>query len=161
MVNEFDYSEDKGPCDDEHLKCSGCGYEKAWNRAKLYKDQSDCPKCKDQMMGIRWAGWADNGHNKNIPAQPKTAANKEVVSQESEPFDSFNEEERTIAGGLVVVKEAGTEAPWLGAFGACLVKVYGIRRNTETDKVEFGIGNEAPPILGWVTADQFFNEWPQ
>jgi hypothetical protein len=82
------------------------------------------------------------------------------VSQESEPFENFSRGERTVGRGLVTVGH-GSEAPWLTPFGVGLVKVYGIRRNKETGQVEFGIGNEEPPILGWVTADRFYDEWPQ
>jgi len=80
------------------------------------------------------------------------------VSQDSEPFEDFTEAERNIHG-LLIVKGPGTAVPWLNGYGACLVKIYGIRRSSE-GKVEFGIGNEKPPILGWVTADRFFDEWP-
>jgi hypothetical protein len=37
------------------------------------------------------------------------------------------------------------------------VKIYGIRRRD--GKVEFGIGNEKPPILHWAEAKEFFDEW--
>ena len=110
-------------------------------------------------MGIGWCGWAPNGHNRGEIKPPDP--NPEPVSQESEPFQSFSASERTIAGGLVTIEKPGTKAPWLSPFGACLVKVYGIRRNPETNRVEFGIGNEKPPILGWVTEDKFYDEWPQ
>lgn len=81
-----------------------------------------------------------------------------LVSQKSEPFENFTPEERTVGKGVTVVSQ-DSEAPWLTPFGAALVKVYGIRRRPD-GVVEFGIGNEARPILGWVTADQFFDEWP-
>lgn len=78
---------------------------------------------------------------------------------EGESWDSFSEKERTVGDGITTVS-CGSEAPWLSPFGACLVKVYGIRRN-ENGTVEFGVGNEQPPILAWVTAKDFYNEWPQ
>ena len=84
---------------------------------------------------------------------------KKPENQQSERFEDFSPAERTIAGGIVVVKKPGTEAPWLGPLGACLIKVFGIRRRN--GRVEFGIGNEKPPILDWVTANAFFDEWPQ
>jgi len=73
------------------------------------------------------------------------------VSKSSEPFDNFTEEERNIrvSGQQIIIEKPGIALPWLGPFGACLVKVYGIRHN-DKGEVEFGIGNEAPPILGWV-----------
>jgi hypothetical protein len=76
-------------------------------------------------------------------------------------MDEFTEAERTIrVDGSPVILSKGSEAPWLSPLGACLVKVYDFRRR-EDGKVEFGVGNETPPILGWVTAEEFFDEWPQ
>ena len=88
----------------------------------------------------------------------------EPVSQESEPFESFTEEERTIPMSdnrldPLVIRNPGDEAPWLGIFGACFVKVWGMRRRDD-GVVEFGLGNEEPPIIAWVTVDSFFDEWP-
>ncbi len=83
--------------------------------------------------------------------------NEERISQESEPFENFTREERTIQG-LLVVSEAGTIAPWMTPYGAALVKIYGVRRHE--GKVQFGIGNEEPPILGWVEALAFYDKWP-
>jgi len=80
------------------------------------------------------------------------------VDQTSEPFENFTEEERTIGEGLVIVAKSGTEAPWINPYGVNLVKIYGIRR--KNGRVEFGIGNETPPILAWVTANCFHYEWP-
>ena len=82
----------------------------------------------------------------------------ELVSQDTELFENFSAEERAIHN-LLIIKEIGQEAQWFGPFGACLVKVYGMRRALDGG-VEFGIGSEKPPILGWVKAEEFFNEWP-
>jgi hypothetical protein len=60
--------------------------------------------------------------------------------------------------GQPVVVEVGSEMPWLSGLGACLVKVHDIRETAGT--VEYGIGNEEPPVLAWVTGDRFYNEWP-
>lgn len=79
------------------------------------------------------------------------------MSEESEPFENFTAEERTVGKGIAVVSQ-NSEVPWLTPYGVGLVKVYGIRRREGV--VEFGIGNEEPPILGWVTADQFYHEFP-
>ncbi|MBD3208587.1 MAG: hypothetical protein GF370_03985 [Candidatus Nealsonbacteria bacterium] len=83
------------------------------------------------------------------------------VSQESEPFNNFTREERSvrISGRSEIIGKPGTVLPWLGAFGACLVKVYGIRHDNKGE-VEFGIGNEEPPILGWVKKEDFYHKWP-
>ena len=56
----------------------------------------------------------------------------------------------------------GMEAPWLGAFGACFVKIWDIRRR-EDGVVEYGIGNEtepSPDLIAWITAEKFYSEWP-
>lgn len=52
----------------------------------------------------------------------------------------------------------GMTAPWLSAFGACFVKIWDIR--IVDGIVEYGIGNESPPVLGWVKAGDFYSEWP-
>ena len=84
---------------------------------------------------------------------------EEAVDQTSEKFADFYTEERTLlVDGEKVILSEGSEAPWLTAIGVSLVKVYGIRRRGGV--VEFGIGNETPPILGWVSLKDFFNEWP-
>jgi len=76
-------------------------------------------------------------------------------------FQEFTTKERTLRCGLVV-KNSGTEAPWLNAFGACLVKVWDMKRD-EDGTVLFGIGNEKRPPddeIGWVTKNDFYSEWP-
>jgi len=162
---KFDYSEDPGPKDDKHLKCCGCGYETKGNPDIPYRLQSECPNCHYQMMGWNWCGWKDTPERKKRLAEidrkiekAKKKAATEKVSQESESFESFTREERNIQG-LLTVEKSGQEAPWLTPFGASLVKIYGIRRNKDGE-VEFGIGNEQPPILGWVKAEHFYYEWP-
>jgi len=64
---------------------------------------------------------------------------------------------RIPAGGALVI---GSEAPWMGVLGAFLVKVYDIRLDAE-GSAEFGVGNKRPPVLAWVKAEDFFDEWPQ
>lgn len=82
------------------------------------------------------------------------------VSQQTDPISQYRPEERTImVDGEPVILGINSEAPWLSWAGACLVKVYGFRR--VDGAVEFGIGNENPPIIAWVKADAFFHEWPQ
>lgn len=58
--------------------------------------------------------------------------------------------------------EEGMEAPWMGPFGACFVKIWDIRRR-EDGVIEYGIGNRTRPTdeqMGWITADGFYSEWP-
>lgn len=99
---------------------------------------------------------ACGGQDFEVTFQEEVQSEPSPVSQESEPFENFTREERTVKGGLVVTK--GSEAPWLTSTGVGMVKVYGIRRCEGV--VEFGIGNEEPSILGWVTADRFWPEFP-
>ena len=75
-------------------------------------------------------------------------------------FKSIPLSERTIiVNGESIVLDAGTEAPWFGMYGVCFVRVYDTRRDKE-GHVEFGVGNETLPILGYVRANRFYNEWP-
>jgi len=164
-LNDFNYQNDIGPADDKHLKCSRCGYTAAENPDLPYSDQSECatPGCHSHMMGWDWMGWKDNKPRREREKERKRRAEEEAkkpVSQDTEDWATFSVEERRIGKGLLVA-EPDCEAPWLSAFGACLVKVYGIRRNAESGTVEFGVGNESPPILGWVTANDFYHQWPQ
>lgn len=71
----------------------------------------------------------------------------------------FTRDELAILPDGDVISPKG-EAPWLGPFGACLVRVYEVRR-AEDGTVEFGVGNEKPPVLGWVHKGSFYEEWPQ
>lgn len=83
------------------------------------------------------------------------------MSDEERDFrESFTVEERTVGGGVATIEKSGDEAPWLGPLGACRVKVYEMRRNPQTGQIQFGIGNETPPALGWVAATDFYTEWP-
>ena len=157
----FDYRQDVGPKDKKHLKCNNCGNEQEKNYDLSYGEQADCRIChQGQMMSWNWMGWKDNKARKRRlkeGAKKLKKRKRKPVSQKSEPFENFTEGERNIKG-LVTVSAPGTEAPWLTPFGAGLVRIYGIRRRE--GKIEFGIGNEEPPILGWVTQDKFFDEWP-
>lgn len=164
-LKDFDYRKDPGPKDTEHIKCSDCGYEKKEDPNIRYQLQCDCPICGIQMMGWNWMGWKDTPERKKRLAEQerkieeaKKKARTEKVSQKSEPFESFTEEERNIQG-LFVVEGPDEEAPWLTPYGVGLVKIYGIRRGKDGE-VEFGIGNEEPPILGWVKDEHFYHEWP-
>ncbi len=75
-------------------------------------------------------------------------------------FQEFPKSERTIkVEGESLVLDVGVEAPWLSPFGACLIRIYDIRRNAEGD-VQFGVGNKTLPILGYVKAEAFYDEWP-
>lgn len=66
--------------------------------------------------------------------------------------------------GLVQVRTLPCEAPWLGAFGACLVMITDVRRGDD-GQVEFQIGDEhAVPYENgtvWRKASAFYDEWPQ
>lgn len=156
----FDYGQDTGPKDKKHLKCNNCGHEEKINPNVSYEARADCRVChRGQMMGWDWMGWKNNeARKKRLEEMEKRAKEpRESISQESEPFENFTERERNIKG-LVTVESPGTEAPWMSPLGACLVKVFGIRRRN--GRVEFGVGNEEPPILAWVTKDKFYDEWP-
>lgn len=77
---------------------------------------------------------------------------------EAAGLTNFTREELTIGRGITTVDHLPFEAPWRGPFGASLVKVYEVKR--EDGMVKFGVGNEQPPILAWVVANDFYNEWP-
>ena len=167
MTNpKFEYGNDVGPTDEKHLKCHGCGHVALWREGESYDRQSKCTTlgCHGSMMSWDWGGWKAAPERAERYAEQervRSEAESKPVSQETEPLDSFTEDERTIPvrGNPLVVNEAGTEAPWMSAFGACLVKVYGMRRLE--GQVQFGIGDEELPILGWVGAGDFYEEWPQ
>ena len=153
------------PSKEENLKCLHCGHEALWKKDEDYDTQSDCIRCGDQMMSRWWGGWGRtirekreyNKHWRDLEAERERRA-AEPVSQETEPIKNFSDKERRIHH-VMTFTSIGQEAPWMGPFGASLVKIYGIRR-AEDGSVEFGIGNEEPPILGWVHATDFYNEWP-
>ncbi len=170
-MSKFDYSEDPGP-ELNDIKCIRCGHTTAYCEDTEWRYQSDCKQCRDHdgsMLGYGWGGWKltperDAYFKKEEKDRKQREAAHKIEQQKpefqySEPFHKFSKEERTIAKGLLVVEDPGTEAPWLGAFGACFVKVYGIRR-AEDGTVEFGVGEETPPISAWVKADDFYGEWP-
>ena len=163
---KFDFQDDPGP-KKGYLKCNMCGFTTEEVKKFPHDVQSRC-HCYGQMMGYFWGGWKMTPpRKKEFKKREKEFEKKQkelkIESakpefQESEPFENFTDKELTIANGLVTVKKSGTVAPWLSPYGACLIKVYGVRR--KNNKVEFGIGNKKPPILGWVTAGEFFTEWP-
>jgi len=76
----------------------------------------------------------------------------------------YEESELKIGHGIAIVDSIPFEAPWLNAFGACLIKITDLRRN-EKGEVEFQLGDEnnKPYKNGniWRKADAFFEEWPQ
>lgn len=76
------------------------------------------------------------------------------------PLSGFTTQELTIGKGIAVVDRLPFEAPWLNTFGACIVKIFEVKRE-EDGSVMFGIGNEEPPIIAWVIADAFYKEWPK
>lgn len=80
------------------------------------------------------------------------------MTEKTDPTRGIPESARRIkAGGSLQI---GSDAPWLGPYGACLVRVHDMRVRAD-GATEFGIGNEAPPVLAWVTTDDFPDEWPQ
>lgn len=147
------------------LKCGSCGYEIVDNPEVEYSEKSRCPECHDgQMMGWAWGGWKENPIRKKY--WDATRALNEVkghlsVHQGTQPLRTFSKAERVIGKGLIVVMEVPCEAPVLSGVGAGSCKIYGMRRRGN-NLVEFGIGTETDSqILEWVTADDFYDEWPQ
>ena len=93
-------------------------------------------------------------------------APKDPVSQEGHSdnlVEHFTLTERTLVSGFLTVGRSPVEAPLsdraLDGLGIRIVSIHAMRR-TEGGVVEFGIGNEAPPILAWVTRDKFSDWWP-
>ena len=79
----------------------------------------------------------------------------------------YKDDELMIGKGVTRVDELPYEAPWLSAFGACLIEIIDIRRN-KNGKLEFQLGDEdAKPYTKeggetcWAGADDFYDEWPQ
>jgi hypothetical protein len=72
--------------------------------------------------------------------------------------------ELLIGKGVAVVTSLPFEAPWLNAFGACLINISDVRRG-EDGKLEFQLADEdgEPYERGeaWCNADDFFDEWPK
>lgn len=84
----------------------------------------------------------------------------ETCNQIHEVWNGITGAERRLWFGI---PNKGCEAPWMGAFGACLVKIWDIRRSAD-GAIEYGIGNEDEPAadeIGWVTGDKFAREWSQ
>lgn len=163
MSKHFVYWEHPGPRSSNHLMCNNCGYEVQIRQDVSYEKQSDCRFChgRGQMMSWDWEGWKATPERQarlEEEVRKQKTARRRPVSQASEPFNAFTRKERN-THGLLVVDKPGTEAPWEEEFGACVVKVFGIRRRK--GRVEFGIGGRRRPIREWVTADRFANEWPQ
>jgi hypothetical protein len=150
-----------------YLKCCNCGHQVEWD-GKDYESNRDCQLCDNQMLSYRWAGWESTPERERMFAEEeRQLAEKDRLAkieaskpefQLSEPFGSFTQQERTVGKGITIIKAPGDEAPILSAFGAALVRVYGIRRKDGI--VQFGVGNEEPPILDWIEANDFFDEWP-
>jgi hypothetical protein len=141
-------------------KCNRCGFERVIQPGS-YQEQSRCSfDCDGQMMGWGWNGWKDNPMRQRYYEAQRVVRDIEgelTVSQESQPLDTFTEKERTIGKGLCIVDSLPFQAPWMSALGACNVNIFGIRRRGHL--VEFGVGNEKPPILDWITANDFPTEW--
>lgn len=79
---------------------------------------------------------------------------------EAAGLSNFTKQELTIGHGLGVVDHLPFEAPWMGSLGSCLVNIYEVKREDD-GSVKFGVGNEQPPILDWVSANDFYHEWPK
>lgn len=75
------------------------------------------------------------------------------------PWKQLTPKQRSTS--LVSDIKPGAEMPWLTWGGAGFVKVYDMRWNEEENRVDFGVGNETLPILGWVQAKDFMDEWPK
>lgn len=83
-----------------------------------------------------------------------------IVTVKQLEWKGILSKDRTLWFGIA---EEGMTAPWMGALGACFVKIWDIRRRDD-GIVEYGIGNETRPSddkMGWITADKFYSEWPQ
>lgn len=148
--------------DPHKLKCSDCGGETLDDPDLPYPEKRDCQFCHGQMMGWAWYGWKDNEirkrHWDNVRDRKKIDAEL-PVSQEGHPISAFTAAELGILPGGKKISSLPAQAPWMSAGGACMVKVYAVRRRGK--RVEFGIGNEELPILGWVEKSAFYGEWPK
>lgn len=80
------------------------------------------------------------------------------VSQVGESLLGFSKAELSMPYGETLTG-LPSEAPWLTPLGVGLVVIFAVRR-ADDGHVEFGIGNQAPPILAWVRKESFHNEWP-
>lgn len=112
------------------------------------------------MMSWAWNGWKENeARKKKFKAEQllREVAEALTVDQTGMDLKDFTEEELIIGKGLTTVDKLPFEAPWMNAIGACSINIYAVRRRG--DLVEFGIGNEKPPIISWISADDFPDEW--
>lgn len=159
--NEEFHSKDVDFTSKDTYKCCRCGFEAViqpapWNR------QSECAHCGGQMMSWLWNGWKDNELRKRYQKASDEIREIEAnltVSQIGSPISGFTKEERTIGHGVMIVENVPCEAPWMSGMGACLIKIYAMRRRG--DLVEFGIGNQELPIRAWISANDFPDEWPK
>lgn len=73
-------------------------------------------------------------------------------------------EELRIGGGDVEVDTLPFVAPWMSAFGSCLIKITDIRRRPD-GVVEFQLADEAGKPYddgnAWATADKFWENYPK
>ncbi len=82
-----------------------------------------------------------------------------TIPQESEPFENFTVEERTIrVDGTSHLLGREMNAPVRSPYGVTVVRVRGIRRHDGA--VQFGVGDKEGPILDWITKSEFWHEWP-
>ncbi len=143
------------------LKCCGCGFEKLELPDVEYEKQSECPQCSDQMMGWMWNGWKDHEARKLYWQRRELEIKIDEMTKVSQTYQSvthFTKEERTVGPGVEITKY-GQEVPWMTPLGAGMIKVWGMRRRG--NRVEYGVGDRTMPILAWVTADEFYKEWPK
>ncbi len=84
----------------------------------------------------------------------------------SEKIGDFSRDDLRLGGnhGEAVVDSLPFTAPWMSAFGACLIKVTDIRR-TAGGTIEFQLADErSVPYDGgnvWRPSEAFYSEWPQ
>lgn len=91
--------------------------------------------------------------------EPRTTARPARIEPYAPMWNDIPASDRTLWFGVAV---EGMEAPWMSGLGACLVKIWDIRRRAD-GVVEYGIGNETKPPpdkIGWITGDKFYGEWP-
>ncbi len=94
-----------------------------------------------------------------------TITNKDInFSTLQQKVPDLKREELFIGKGVAQVTILPFTAPWLSAYGACLIKITDIKRNP-SGELEFQIGdeNDVPYEDGnaWCKADEFYPEWPQ
>lgn len=88
---------------------------------------------------------------------------KEFIELFESKIGKFDEHDLIIGKGIAKVTSLPFEAPWLSAFGACLIKISDVKRSDE-GTVLFQLADESgTPYEGgkhWVTGDTFYSEWP-